>query len=48
MYNPIGFNFMFSVFPVIFIIVFLIVIAGFIASAYKGLKQYKRNNASPC
>ncbi|MEM1485815.1 DUF2500 domain-containing protein [Oscillospiraceae bacterium PP1C4] len=45
--SPFGFNFMFSIFPVIFFIIFAIVIGSFIVSAVKGAKQYRHNEKSP-
>lgn len=41
------FDFMSTVFPVFFVIVFVIVIGTFIASAVKGVSQWNRNNNSP-
>jgi hypothetical protein len=42
-----GFNFMFSVFPVLFFIIFIVVIGGFIYAIVSGAKQYHKNNQSP-
>ncbi len=41
------FSLMETVFPIFFIIVFVIVIGAFIASAAKGVSQWNRNNNSP-
>ena len=37
----------FGIFPVFFIIIFAVVIGGFIFAAAKGLGQWNRNNQSP-
>lgn len=42
-----GFDFMFSVFPVIFVIMFAVIIGIFVVSAVKGMKQWHTNNNSP-
>lgn len=42
-----GFDFMFSVFPIIFFVVFAIVIGTFIVIAVKGIGQWNKNNNSP-
>lgn len=44
--DPFG-GFMFSVFPVIFIVVFLLIIGIFIITAVKGLGEWNRNNHQP-
>lgn len=41
------FDFMATVFPVLFIIVFVIVIGTFIASGVRGVSQWSKNNNSP-
>lgn len=40
-------DFMFDVFPVIFCIMFVVIIGVFIATAFSGVKQWHRNNNSP-
>jgi len=40
-------DFMFNIFPVFFIIVFVLVIGGFIFSAAIGIKQWRYNNSQP-
>lgn len=42
-----GFDLIGSVFPILFIIVFAIVIVTFIVTAAKGLSQWHQNNQSP-
>ncbi len=42
-----GFNLLFSIFPFLFIAVFVIVIGTFIVSAVRGAKTWSKNNASP-
>ncbi len=42
-----GFDFMFTIFPIVFIIIFVIVIGVFIKTAVKGATQYHKNNQSP-
>lgn len=42
-----GFDFVFSLFPILFLIVFAIVIGTFITTGIKGAKQWKHNNDSP-
>ena len=42
-----GFNLLFSIFPFVFIAVFVIVIGAFIVSAVRGAKTWSKNNASP-
>ncbi|MCX4372164.1 MAG: DUF2500 domain-containing protein [Dysosmobacter sp.] len=42
-----GFNLLFSIFPFLFIAVFVIVIGAFIVSAVRGAKTWSKNNASP-
>lgn len=42
-----GVNFMSSIFPVIFIIIFTIVIGTFIVTAVKGIGTWSKNNNSP-
>lgn len=46
MFSPMD-NFMFSAMPVLFLIVFVIVIGFFIFTAVSGVKQWHRNNNSP-
>jgi len=40
-------DFMFNVFPVFFVIVFVLVIGGFIFAAATGIKQWSHNNSQP-
>jgi len=40
-------GFMFDIFPVFFIIIFVVVIGGFVVMAVKGLGQWNQNNQSP-
>lgn len=42
-----GFDFMFNVFPVLFLIVFVIVIGTFIVTGVRGFRTWSRNNNSP-
>lgn len=42
-----GFNIMFSIFPILFITVFVIVIGTFIVSAVRGIVTWNKNNTSP-
>ncbi len=42
-----GFDFMFSVFPVMFGLVFVFVIGIFIVTAVRGVSQWNKNNQSP-
>lgn len=42
-----GFNFMFDVFPFIFITIFLIVLVGIIVNLVKGVGTWSKNNNSP-
>lgn len=42
-----GFDMMFSVFPVVFFLVFAIIIVVFIVTAVKGVSQWHKNNESP-
>ena len=42
-----GFNFLFSIFPFLFITVFVIVIGTILVSAVRGVKTWNKNNASP-
>ena len=42
-----GFDGLFSVFPVLFFIVFVLVIGMFVVSAVRGVSTWNRNNASP-
>ena len=42
-----GFNLLFSIFPFLFIAVFVIVIGTFIVFAVQGAKTWSKNNASP-
>lgn len=42
-----GFDFMFHVFPLMFSIVFIIVIGMFIVTAVKGIGEWNNNNHSP-
>ena len=47
MEEPFGFSFIFSIFPVLFITVFVIVVGMFIAVAVRGTKEWHQNNQSP-
>ena len=40
-------NFMFTIFPIMFILVFALVIGTFIVAAVKGIGQWTKNNHSP-
>ena len=42
-----GFDLLFSIFPFLFITVFVIVIGMFIATAVRGVGTWSKNNASP-
>lgn len=42
-----GFDFMFGIFPVMFSIVFVIVIGMFVVTAVKGIGQWNKNNHAP-
>lgn len=42
-----GFDFMFSVFPLMFCLVFTLVITMFIVTAVRGVRQWNKNNNSP-
>ena len=42
-----GFDLMFSIFPFLFITVFVIVIGTFIVTAVRGVGTWSKNNASP-
>ncbi len=42
-----GFDLIFSIFPFLFITVFVIVIGTFLVSAVRGVKTWNKNNASP-
>ena len=42
-----GFDFMFTLFPIIFFIVFALVIGMFIVTGVSGARQWHRNNSSP-
>lgn len=42
-----GFDFMFGAFPIMFSIVFILVITMFIVVAVKGIGQWNKNNHSP-
>ena len=42
-----GFDLMFSVFPFLFITIFVIVIGTFIVTAVRGVGTWSKNNASP-
>ena len=41
------FDFMFSIFPIIFGIIFVLVIGSFIVAAIRGFTQWNKNNHSP-
>ena len=47
MAEPFGFSLMASIFPVLFIAVFVIVIGMFIGTAVSGAREWHRNNQSP-
>lgn len=42
-----GFDAMFTIFPILFMIVFVIVIGTFIVTAARGVSTWNKNNASP-
>lgn len=42
-----GFDFMFDVFPIIFIIMFVVILGVIVVSVAKGIGQWKKNNDSP-
>ena len=42
-----GFDLIFSVFPIIFIIAFVAILAVFIMTAVRGVSQWNKNNHSP-
>ena len=42
-----GFNLLFSIFPILFITVFVIAIGTFLVSAVRGARTWSRNNSSP-
>lgn len=42
-----GFDMVFSIFPVLFTVVFVIVIGTFIVTAVRGVGTWSKNNASP-
>ena len=42
-----GFNLLFSIFPILFITVFVIAVGTFIVSAVRGARTWSKNNASP-
>lgn len=42
-----GFDLMFSVFPLMFFLVFALVITMFIVTAVRGVRQWNKNNNSP-
>ncbi len=42
-----GFDAMFTIFPILFMIVFVIVIGMFIVTAVRGVSTWNKNNASP-
>lgn len=42
-----GFDFMFSVFPIIFVIMFVLILGVFIVTFIKGFSQWNKNNHSP-
>ena len=42
-----GFDLIFSIFPFLFITVFVIVIGTFIVTAVRGVGTWSKNNASP-
>ena len=42
-----GFDLMFSIFPFLFITIFVIVIGTFIVTAVRGIGTWSKNNASP-
>ena len=42
-----GFDLIFEIFPILFMIVFGIVLAVFVVSAVRGISQWNKNNHSP-
>lgn len=42
-----GFDLMFSVFPLMFCLVFILIITMFIVTAVRGISQWNKNNNSP-
>ena len=42
-----GFDFMTTVFPVIFFVMFFVVLTMFVVTAFRGLSQWNRNNQAP-
>ena len=42
-----GFNFMFGIFPIVFMLVFTFMIVFILITIVKGAKQWKQNNDSP-
>ena len=42
-----GFDFLFTIFPAIFTIMFLLILGMFIVNAVRGIGQWNKNNASP-
>lgn len=43
----IGFDFMFSIFPIIWSVMFLLIFGVVIATFFQGIKQWNKNNHSP-
>ena len=42
-----GFDFMFSIFPIIWVLMFLLIFGMILVTIVKGLKQWNKNNNSP-
>ena len=42
-----GFDFMFSIFPIIWVLMFLLIFGLILVTIVKGLKQWNKNNHSP-
>ena len=42
-----GFDFMFSIFPIIWVLMFLLIFGMILVTILKGLKQWNKNNHSP-
>ena len=42
-----GFDFMFSIFPIIWVLMFLLIFGMILVTIVKGLKQWNKNNHSP-
>ena len=42
-----GFDAMFTIFPILFMVMFILVMGAFVVSAVRGVRTWSRNNASP-